>query len=170
MATGATSLKFALNLSFILHPCVCVATIVVSEINDRLSPKKAPPTTTPHIIAVLIPVESANPVAIGMSATTVPTLVPIDRETKQAAMNMLAISICGGRNERVILTVLSILPMSLAVVANAPARMKIHIMNIMFSELAPRENMFILSRSGFPLNVSIAVILETKNAITIGTL
>ena len=37
---------FTLNLSCILQPCVRVAAMVVSEMNERLSPKKAPPVIT----------------------------------------------------------------------------------------------------------------------------
>ena len=56
MAAGTTMKEFALNLSFILHPCVCVATMVVSEMNERLSPKNEPPTTTAVIMAASVPV------------------------------------------------------------------------------------------------------------------
>ena len=37
-------MKFTRNLSRMAHPWVRVAAIVVSEMNERLSPKKAPPT------------------------------------------------------------------------------------------------------------------------------
>ena len=39
MAAGMTMRAFTLNLSLIWQPCVWVATTVVSEIKDRLSPK-----------------------------------------------------------------------------------------------------------------------------------
>ena len=96
-AAGATIIEFTWNLSFIKQPCVCVATTVVSEINDRLSPKYAPPTITAVIIATLKSVECATPAAIGTSATTVPTLVPIDMEIKQAARKRPGKSIVLGR-------------------------------------------------------------------------
>ena len=67
------------------HPWLLVAATVVSEMNERLSPKKAPPT----IIAVMkdwpIPVSAAMPVAMGTRATMVPTEVPMAMEMKQAA-------------------------------------------------------------------------------------
>ena len=145
MAAGATIYRFARNLSLILHPCVCVATTVVSDINDRLSPKNAPPTTTPVIISTLMPVDDASPVAIGTSAATVPTLVPTESDMKQAATKIPAIIICGGSSDNARFTVLSILPIAFADDAKAPANMNIHIMSIIFSELAPLENILTLS-------------------------
>ncbi|CUQ58548.1 Uncharacterised protein [Segatella copri] len=38
-AAGTTIMELTLNLSLILQFCVCVATTVVSEMNERLSPK-----------------------------------------------------------------------------------------------------------------------------------
>ena len=46
MAAGSTMRMFSLNLSLIRQSCVRVAAMVVSEMNDRLSPKNDPPTTT----------------------------------------------------------------------------------------------------------------------------
>ena len=45
IAAGNAIVKFIRNLSLISTPCVVVATIVVSEITDKLSPKNAPPNT-----------------------------------------------------------------------------------------------------------------------------
>ena len=92
-AAGATMRKFALNLSAIEQPWVLVAAMVVSEMKERLSPKKAPPTMIAVMKGVLTnapeaPVRassSAIPAATGTRATMVPTLVPIDMEMKQAA-------------------------------------------------------------------------------------
>ena len=80
--------KFTLNLSLMLHPCELVAAIVVSDINERLSPKKAPPTTTAVSRAADEPVDCASPAAIGTSATIVPTLVPMDSDMKQVARKL----------------------------------------------------------------------------------
>ncbi len=44
-AAGTTIMEFTRNLSRITQPCVLVEAMVVSEMNDRLSPKKEPPTT-----------------------------------------------------------------------------------------------------------------------------
>ena len=87
-AAGVTIRMFVRNLSRIEHPCVRVAAIVVSEINDRLSPNNAPPTTIATSHGVLHPVCSAIADAMGVRATIVPTDVPTDIEVKQAAITM----------------------------------------------------------------------------------
>ena len=69
----------ALNFDFLDTSCVRVAAIVVSEINDRLSPNIAPPTTTPLTKAILNPVLLAISTAIGINAATVPIEVPIEK-------------------------------------------------------------------------------------------
>ena len=58
--------------------------------NERLSPKNAPPTTiaTSHAVSQLSFV--ARAVTTGVSATIVPTDVPMESDMKQAAMNMPA--------------------------------------------------------------------------------
>ena len=76
----------------------------MSEINDKLSPKKDPPTTTATMNGRAISVFSASPTATGVRATIVPTLVPMDREMKQAAINIPASSRLSGRICRVRLT------------------------------------------------------------------
>ena len=125
--------------------------MVVSEMNDRLSPKKEPPTMTAVIMAISVPVCWATPAAMGTKAAIVPTLVPMDIETKQEARNMPASNICGGRRDSVRLTVASMLPMVLAEWAKAPARMKIQIISIICSVAAPRLKVLILFIRGLPL-------------------
>ena len=87
MAAGTTIIEFTRNLSLIRHPCVRVAIIVVSLMKLRLSPKNAPPTTTATTKGAVTSVASAIPAAMGVSATTVPTLVPMLNDMKQAAIN-----------------------------------------------------------------------------------
>ena len=128
------------NLSRITHSCVLVEAMVVSDINDRLSPKKEPPTTTATMNGRAISVFSARPTATGVRATIVPTLVPMDNEMKQAAMNIPANSKLSGRMCSVRLTVASMAPICLALCAKAPARMKIHIIRRIFLLAAPTEN------------------------------
>ena len=70
--------------------------MVVSEMNERLSPKKAPPTTIPVMKARFMSVFSAMPAATGTSATMVPTEVPMESEMKQAARKMPASSRLSG--------------------------------------------------------------------------
>ena len=64
--------------------------MVVSEMKERLSPKNAPPTTIATIHATSQPICAARVVTTGVSATMVPTDVPIDSDTKQLAMNIPA--------------------------------------------------------------------------------
>ena len=154
-AAGPQIQMFALNLSDIEQPCDVVDAIVVSEMKDRLSPKNAPPTIRPVSIAKDSPDCSASPEAIGTSATTVPTLVPIDIEMKQDARNSPASNHFPGRTVSVRLTVASTLPIAFAVVANAPAITNIQIISRTFLLPAPLENMFILSATA-PFVISIA--------------
>ena len=65
------------NLEFIPIFCVLVAAIVVSEINDKLSPAIAPQIKAASISAGLIPTFSATPKTIGPNATTDPTDEPV---------------------------------------------------------------------------------------------
>ena len=46
--------------------------------------------TIPMMYGKSIPVFSANPIATGVSATIVPTLVPMENDMKQEAMKMPA--------------------------------------------------------------------------------
>ena len=89
------------------------------------------------IMATLVPVSPAIPAAMGTRAAMVPTLVPMDIDTKQAAMNMPARIICGGNRASVRFTVASMLPIAFAECAKAPASTKIQIMSIICSVAAP---------------------------------
>ena len=162
--------KLTRNLSAILHSCVRVATTVVSLINDRLSPKKEPPTTTATTNGIEEPVELATPAAIGVSATMVPTLVPMLIEMKQEARNKPARSMLLGRTDNVMFTVASILPICLAAFANAPASTNIHNIIIMLSVLAPLLYISIRLLRGKPPDIMIAKMLATIKATVIGTL
>ena len=135
----------ALNLSDIEHPWVVVAAMVVSEMKERLSPKKAPPTMRAVSIGSEISACADIPEAMGRRATMVPTLVPMDIEMKQAARKSPARISFPGRIIKVRFTVASTLPMALAVEAKAPARMKIQIISRTFLSPAPEENTLTLS-------------------------
>ncbi len=175
-ATGITRNEFTRNLSLCLHPCVEVAAMVVSEMNERLSPNSEPPTMTAVSKGTLAPVEWATPAAIGVSATMVPTLVPMDTDTKHAARNNPASSILPGRMESVRLTVASMLPITLAVLAKAPASTNIHSISIILPIEAPRLNIVMRSAIGMPPLVGMpphtmtAYIDDSMNATVIGTL
>ena len=136
-AVGMTKNELTRNLSLSLQCCVDVATMVVSEMKERLSPKKEPPTTTAVIIGTLIPVCVAMPAAIGVRATMVPTLVPMEIEIKHAARKIPANSILPGNRLRVRFTVASMAPMAFAVLAKAPASTNIHSISIICSVPAP---------------------------------
>ena len=69
----------------------------------------------------------------------VPTEVPMESEMKQAARKMPASSRWSGRRRSVRFTVASMAPISLALWANAPARMKIQIISMIFLLAAPME-------------------------------
>ena len=147
-----------------------VAATVVSEMNDRLSPKNEPPTTIPAISGRLTSVLWAMPTAMGMSATMVPTLVPIESEIRQAARKMPGSKRLLGRALSVKFTIASMLPISLAELAKAPAKTNIHNISIMLLVLAPLLNTFIRSAKGLPLEVAMAYMLEIMKATVMGIL
>ena len=152
------------------HPWVRVAAMVVSEMNERLSPKKAPPTTIAVMKPMFMPVFSAMPAMTGTKATTVPTEVPMDKEMKQAATKNPAKSRLPGRSWRVKLTVASMAPISLALWAKAPARTNIHIISMMFLSAAPFEYCITRSFSESPCVMAMAYTEDTRNATVMGTL
>ena len=152
---GATMRILALNLSFIAQSSALVAAMVVSLMKDRLSPKKAPPTMIAARKASEKPASCAIPVAMGTSATIVPTLVPTDIEMKQAVKKSPAKSIEPGMTRKVKFTVASMAPISLAVCAKAPARMNIHTISRTLELPAPSEKISIRSRR-LPREISTA--------------
>ena len=81
--------------------------------------------------------EWASPAAIGTSATTVPTLVPMDTEMKQAATNRPGNNMLAGKMLSAMLTVASTAPIALAEAANEPANTYIQSMSIKLLAPAP---------------------------------
>ena len=136
-AAGSTIRKFALNLSFISHPCVLTAAIVVSDIMERLSPNIAPQTTAAIQTARGNPASSLIPTAIGASAAIVPMEVPMETEIKQLMMKRPATIKCAGISDRPRFTVLSTPPAALTAPENAPAQRKIRLMVMIFSSPTP---------------------------------
>jgi hypothetical protein len=104
--------------------------MVVSDIKDKLSPKKLPPTTTAVASAVSVFVLVATPTAMGVSAAIVPQLVPILIETMHDVTNSPVRIKLPGRNDSTRLTTLCTHPMSFAILENAPANMKISNMSM----------------------------------------
>ena len=144
--------------------------MVVSDMNDRLSPNMAPLTTTPSIRASGIPVLSAIPTATGAKATIVPTDVPTEMDMKQAARKIPAANRLPGRMDIARFTVASTAPIALAVCANAPARMKINTISMILLLAAPRQNCSIRLLNLPPLEIAIATIEEMTKATVIGIL
>jgi hypothetical protein len=104
--------------------------IVVSEIKDRLSPKKLPPTITAVISGMLVPVLFATPTAIGARAAMVPQLVPMLMDTRHDVMNKPTIIKLLGMTERTKFTTLFTHPISEASDEKAPASMNISSISI----------------------------------------
>ena len=93
---------------------------------------------------------------MGTRAMTVPTLVPMEREMKHAAMKSPGRRSEEGRSERMRFTVASMAPMLLAPVAKAPAKTKIQIIRRIFGSEAPREYWRIRSSSLMPRVIATA--------------
>ena len=89
-AAGPAIPMLTRNLSFMEQFWVRVAAMVVSEMKERLSPKKAPPTTMAltKAMACSLPgeISPARAAATGTRATMVPTLVPMAVEMKHDAI------------------------------------------------------------------------------------
>ena len=132
-------------MSFISHPCVFTAAIVVSEIMDRLSPNMAPPTTAPAQTAMEKPVFSLISTAMGARVVIVPTEVPMEMEIKHPMTNSPATATLDGRMDSPKFTVLSAPPAALTAPEKAPAARKIRHMVIIFSSPTPFAASFILS-------------------------
>ena len=147
-----------------------VAATVVSEIKDKLSPKKEPPTTEATIIAGSIPILLAIPEATGIRATIVPTEVPIDKEIMHEDKNKQGINHSAGNIDIVTFTATSIAPISLVVCANAPARTKIQIIKRRFKEPTPFEKQAIRSSIEIFLSVNKANIEDSKKTTINGIL
>ena len=168
-AAGNAMNALALNLSFILQPCDVVAAMVVSEMKDRLSPKKAPPTTTPTYNGRLSPVAVASPAAMGTRATMHPTLVPMAMLTKHVVRNRPGSSMPPGTTDNMRPTVESMQPMLFAAAANAPASTNTHNMSMMPGVPAPWLNVFMRSVM-LPLLVATAYMDASMKATEIGIL
>ena len=120
--------------------------MVVSEIIDRLSPNIAPHTAAPTHSGPGSAAFCAMPTAIGVSATIVPTDVPIAVETNAAMANSPATAAHGGSTLSPRFTVLSTHPAAWAAPENAPASKKTRHMTI--TSHCPIAAAARLSRSG----------------------
>ena len=168
IAAGKTIRKFSLNLSFISHPCVLTAAIVVSEIIDKLSPNIAPQTTAPIQTAIGKPVFSLIPTAIGARAAIVPMEVPMETEIKQPITNKPTTAKLEGKMERPKLTVLSTPPAAVTAPENPPAHKKIKLIVMILSSPTPFAITEIFSSKESPLFCTNATHNATKNATIAG--
>ena len=169
-AAGSTIKKLARNLSFISHPCVLTAAIVVSEIIDRLSPNMAPQTTAPIQIGSANPVFSLILTAIGARAAIVPIEVPMEIEIKQPMIKSPTTAILAGRMDNPRETVLSAPPAAVTAPEKAPAHRKIRLIVMIFSSPTPFVITLIFSskfNAGFWKNATISAI---RNPIIAGML
>ena len=144
-AAGKAMRKLLRNLSFMLTPCVRVAAIVVSEMNERLSPNIAPPTTVPTHNGRLKPALAATVTAMGVSTVMVPTLVPMASEMMQAMTKRPGMAAWAGSMSSSRFAVLSAPPAALAMPENAPAIRKMKSMMTMLSSPMPRAHTWIFS-------------------------
>ena len=144
-AAGSATLILVRNLSFISTPCVLVAAIVVSEMNDRLSPNIAPPTTMPTQKGSDNPPLFDTAHAIGTRTEIVPTLVPIAIEIRQAIRKSPGTANLPGMMLRSMLAVLDAPPASEAIPLKAPAIMKMNSIVTMLSSPIPLAQMCIFS-------------------------
>jgi hypothetical protein len=140
---------------------------VVSEITDKLSPNIEPPINAAITSGICKPPFSANPTAIGPTATIVPTDVPVANEIKHAIIKIPAVIYCAGTKVNAKFTVDSTAPIDDETVENAPARMKIIHIIIIFSSPHPLINVLNLS-SMLPLNIINANIIATSAATGAG--
>ena len=102
------------------------------------------------IVPTLASIEWASQAAIGTRATTVPTLVPIDTEIKQAARKSPGRIMLAGRMLSARLTVASTAPIALADAANEPSQHVNQSMSIRL--LAPAPLLYVSTRflTGIP--------------------
>ena len=168
-AAGSAIQKFSRNLSFMAQPCPLQAAIVVSEMNDKLSPNIAPPTTAPIQSGAAKPVLFAKATAIGVISVIVPTLVPIATETNALTTKRTRTENLAGIIESIKYATLSALLLP-TTPTKMPAAMKIKIMVMIFLSPTP----FPIS-SNFWSKLSFrfckhATSSATRNATTIGIL
>ena len=98
-AAGTAILKFSRNLSFIWQPWPWHAAMVVSEMNDRLSPNIAPPMTLATHSGRSKPEAVDTATAMGVMSVMVPTDVPMASDTKQLTTNSTSTENSAGMTE-----------------------------------------------------------------------
>ena len=151
------------------QPCPLQAAIVVSEMNDKLSPNIAPPTTAPTQRGTAKPVLFASASEIGVISVIVPTDVPMATETNALTTKRTKTENLAGIMESIKYATLSALLLP-TTPTKIPAAMKIRIIVIMFLSPTPLAITSSLSSNfnfGFCKH---ATNNATRNATTIGIL
>ena len=166
MAAGSAMRKLALNFSFMAMPWVFVAAIVVSLMNERLSPNMAQPTIVPMHSGRLRCAVSATLMAIGASTVIVPQEVPIAIEMIHAMINSPGTAKLAGMMSSSIYAVLSAPPDAFATPEKAPARRKMNSMIVMLSSPIPFAQAVIFSSKGRSLFCTKATARAIMNATT----
>ena len=169
IAAGSAIQKFTRNLSFIAHPCVEVAAIVVSEIKLKLSPNIAPPITEATQKGTLNPAVPATSIAIGVTTAIVPTDVPMAVETKAATTKSTTTANCAGIKSNKKYAAAEALERP-RIPAKIPAQRKMRIMRKIFlSPMAPAIIFIFLSKLSLRFWMQ-ATKIATRKAPTIGML
>ena len=168
-AAGNAIRKFCLNLSFIAQPCPLHAAIVVSEINDRLSPNIEPPITAATQSGTEKPEASATATAIGVISVIVPTEVPIATDTKHATIKRTITANRAGINCSIKYATLSALSRP-TTPTNTPAVRNISSIVIIFLSAIPCAMISSFSSKDTSLFCRQAVKIATKKATIIGIL
>ena len=138
-----------------------MAAIVVSEINDRLSPNIAPPITAPAQSGTEIPPFCATVRAIGDRTLIVPTLVPMAMEIRQAMRNSPGTEKLAGMTLSIMFATLTAPPVADASPLKAPASRKIRSMIVILLSPIPRAQTAIFSskeRRRFCMNATVSAI------------
>ena len=168
-AAGSAMRKFVRNLSFISQPCVLQAAMVVSEMNERLSPNIAPPMTEPMHSARWNPDAFATATAMGTISVIVPQDVPMAVETKHETMNSTATANRAGICASMKYATDSAL-LRPTTPTNTPAARKIRIIVIMFLSPTPFAMTSSLSSNDSARFCRQATRIAARNATTIGML
>ena len=143
--------------------------IVVSEINERLSPNIEPPITEPIQSAISNPDALDTDTAIGVINVIVPTDVPMATDTKQATTNNTATENLAGISDNMKYATLSALLLP-TTPTKEPAARKIRSMVIIFLSPTPCAMISSFLSKFTALFCKQATRTAVRNATTIGTL
>ena len=145
------------------------AAIVVSDINERLSPNIAPPITDATHNGSPNPDAEETAAAIGVISVIVPTLVPIAVDTKHATIKSTTTENRAGIIESIKYATLSALLLP-TTPTNTPAVRNIRSIVIIFLSASPPAIISSFSSKDTALFCIHATKIDARNATIIGTL